>query len=39
MDKARLGRHGRPLLNFASDTKPEKAAARLVYRMTEENLV
>jgi YVTN family beta-propeller protein len=35
-DKRRVGQDGRPLLNFASDSKPEKVAARLMYTMTEE---
>ena len=36
VDKEKVGRDGRPLLNFASDSKPEKAVARLMYTMTEE---
>jgi len=35
-DKENVGPDGRPLLNFASDVKPEKATARLMYTMTEE---
>lgn len=31
-----IGPNGRPRLNFADDSKPEKATARLMYRMTEE---
>lgn len=35
-DKQNLDQDGRPTLNFASDSKPEKAVARLMYAMTEE---
>ena len=35
-DKEKVDQDGRPLLNFASDSKPEKAVARLMYTMTEE---
>jgi cytochrome c553 len=35
-DKERVDQDGKPILNFASDSKPEKAAARLMYTMTEE---
>jgi hypothetical protein len=32
----KVGPNGRPQLNFADDTKPEKATARLMYKMTED---
>ena len=35
-DKEKVGQDDRPILNFAGDSKPEKAAARLMYTMTEE---
>ncbi|MGB8259670.1 MAG: c-type cytochrome [Terracidiphilus sp.] len=35
-DKEKVDEDGRPLLDFASDAKPEKATARLMYAMTEE---
>lgn len=35
-DPTRIGRNGRPQLNFADDSKPEKSAARLMYTMVEE---
>ena len=35
-DPNNVGPNGRPRLNFADDSKPEKATARLMYRMTEE---
>jgi cytochrome c553 len=35
-DKENVDQDGRPLLNFASDSKPEKSTARLMYAMTEE---
>lgn len=35
-DKERVDQDGRPLLNFARDSKPEKAIARIMYTMTEE---
>ncbi len=35
-DKKNLDRDGHPLLDFASDSKPEKQTARLMYTMTEE---
>jgi hypothetical protein len=31
-----IGPNGRPRLNFADDSKPEKAAARVMYGMTED---
>lgn len=31
----RVGRNGRPQLDFASDEKPEKQMARIMYQMTE----
>jgi hypothetical protein len=34
-DPNRIGPNGRPRLNFADDTKPEKAAARLMFTMVE----
>jgi hypothetical protein len=35
-DPNNIGPNGRPRLNFADDSKPEKATARLMYTMTEE---
>ena len=35
VDPNRLGPNGRPVLNFADDSKPEKRTARLMYKMTE----
>lgn len=35
-DREKVDADGRPLLNFADDSKPEKATARLMYTMTEE---
>jgi len=35
-DKEKLGANGRPVLNFADDSKPEKVTARVMYTMTEE---
>jgi hypothetical protein len=35
-DPNRKGPNGRPMLNFADDSKPEKTTARLMYRMVEE---
>jgi hypothetical protein len=35
-DPAHKGPNGRPMLNFADDSKPEKATARLMYRMVQE---
>jgi Photosynthetic reaction centre cytochrome C subunit len=35
-DPKNIGPNGRPRLNFADDSKPEKATARLMYKMTEE---
>jgi YVTN family beta-propeller protein len=35
-DEEKVDQNGRPLLDFASDSKPEKATARLMYSMTEE---
>jgi hypothetical protein len=34
-DPNNIGPNGRPRLNFADDSKPEKATARLMYTMTE----
>ena len=34
-DPSRIGRNGRPMLDFASDAKPEKRTARLMYKMTQ----
>jgi hypothetical protein len=31
-----IGPNGRPRLNFADDTKPEKSTARLMFKMTED---
>lgn len=36
VDPTKKGPNGRPALNFADDSKPEKATARQMYRMTEE---
>jgi hypothetical protein len=35
-DPNNIGPNGRPQLNFASDSKPMKAVARMMYTMTEE---
>lgn len=35
-DKNKVGRNGRPRLDFAADGKPEKNTARLMYRMVQE---
>jgi len=35
-DPTRKMRNGRPALNYADDSKPEKNTARLMYRMTED---
>ena len=35
-DPTRIGPNGRPQLNFADDSKPEKSTARLMYKMTED---
>jgi cytochrome c553 len=35
-DPTRKAPNGRPMLNFADDSKPEKATARLMFRMVEE---
>jgi hypothetical protein len=35
-DPNNIGPNGRPRLNFADDSKPEKATARLMLKMTEE---
>lgn len=35
-DPNNIGPNGRPLLNYADDSRPEKATARLMYTMTEE---
>lgn len=35
-DPKNLGPNGRPRLNFADDSKEEKATARLMYKMTEQ---
>ncbi|MGB6192185.1 MAG: c-type cytochrome [Terracidiphilus sp.] len=34
-DPTKKGPNGRPVLNFADDSKPEKAAARVMYTMVE----
>lgn len=34
-DPKNIGPNGRPRLNYADDSKPEKATARLMYKMTE----
>jgi Photosynthetic reaction centre cytochrome C subunit len=35
-DPNKMGANGRPQLNFADDSKPEKATARLMFSMTED---
>jgi hypothetical protein len=35
-DPNNIGPNGRPRLNFADDSKPEKSTARLMYKMTED---
>jgi hypothetical protein len=35
-DKNNIGPNGRPRLNFADDSKPEKQTARVMYTMTED---
>jgi hypothetical protein len=35
-DSNNIGPNGRPRLNYADDSKPEKATARLMYTMTED---
>lgn len=35
-DPKNIGQNGRPRLNFADDSKPQKATARLMYTMMEE---
>jgi hypothetical protein len=35
-DPNNIGPNGRPRLNYADDTKPEKATARLMFKMTEQ---
>lgn len=35
-DPNNIGPNGRPRLNFADDSKPEKVTARLMYKMTED---
>ena len=35
-DPKNIGPNGKPRLNFADDSKPEKATARKMYKMTEE---
>ena len=35
-DPTRVGPNGRPRLNFADDSKPEKKTARLMFKMTED---
>ncbi len=36
-DPKNIGPNGRPRLNFADDSKPEKKAARLMYTMTNDD--
>jgi len=36
VDPKNIGPNGRPRLNFADDSKPEKSTARLMFRMTED---
>lgn len=35
-DPKNIGPNGKPRLNFADDSKPEKATARIMYKMTEQ---
>jgi hypothetical protein len=35
-DRGNIGPNGRPLLNFAADSKPMKGVARTMYTMTED---
>lgn len=35
-DPKNIGPNGRPRLNFADDSKPEKSTARLMFKMTED---
>jgi hypothetical protein len=35
-DPKNIGPNGRPRLNYADDSRPEKATARLMYKMTEQ---
>jgi cytochrome c2 len=35
-DREKVDAEGRPLLNFASDAKPQKSVARVMFTMTEE---
>jgi hypothetical protein len=35
-DPKNIGPNGRPRLNYADDSKPEKATARLMFKMTED---
>lgn len=35
VDPSRVGPNGRPVLNFADDSKEEKRTARLMYKMTQ----
>jgi len=35
-DPTNIGPNGRPRLNFADDSKPQKSTARLMYKMTED---
>jgi len=35
-DPTKIGRNGKPRLNFPDDSKKEKASARLMYKMTED---
>lgn len=35
VDPTKKGPKGRPAINYDDDSKPEKATARLMYRMTE----
>lgn len=35
-DPKNIGPNGRPRLNFADDSKPEKSTARLMYKMVED---
>lgn len=36
VDPKRVAPNGRPMLNFADDSKPEKRTARLMYKMTQQ---
>ena len=35
-DPTRTGQNGRPMMNFADDSKPEEQVSRIMYKMTED---